>query len=125
MQPKDVVIRFWKMMGTNDFEAASQWLSEDFELTWPQSREMIRGRANFAAVNTNYPANGRWHFTINDLVAEGTNVVSDVTVTDGVIIARAITFSTVQDGKITRQVEFWPDPYDPPAWRAQWVELMK
>ncbi|MDJ0755197.1 MAG: nuclear transport factor 2 family protein [Ardenticatenaceae bacterium] len=125
MEPKDVVLRFWETMGTNDFEAASRWLSEDFELIWPQSGELIRGRANFAALNTHYPAHGRWHFTINDLVAEGAKVVSDVSVTDGEMTARAITFSTVQDGKISRQVEFWPDPYDPPAWRAEWVELLK
>ena len=125
MEPKDVVLRFWETMGINDFEAASRWLSEDFELIWPQSGELIRGRANFAAINTHYPAHGRWQFTINDLVTEGAKVVSDVSVTDGEMTARAITFSTVQDGKISIQVEFWPDPYDPPAWRAEWVELLK
>jgi len=42
-------------------------------------------------------------------------------VTDGVINARVITFSTIQDGKIVHQTEFWPDPFEAAAWRAQWV----
>jgi hypothetical protein len=27
-------------------------------------------------------------------------------------------------GKIIHQTEFWPDPFAPEPWRAQWVERM-
>ncbi|KAB8141212.1 nuclear transport factor 2 family protein [Chloroflexia bacterium SDU3-3] len=123
-QSRQAVEAFWAAMNTNDFAAAALHLSEDFVLEWPQSRERIRGRANFAAINQSYPANGRWQFTIHRLVAEGAEVVSDVGVTDGSVHARAITFSTVRDGQIVRQIEYWPDAYEAPAWRAQWVERM-
>lgn len=122
MNPKEVVINFWKVMGSNDFVAASNCLSEDYELLWPQSSERVVGRANFAAFNTAYPAGGTWTFHINSLVAEGNVVVSDVSVSDGTVKARAITFSTVKDGLITNQVEYWPDDYPAPEWRTQWVE---
>jgi limonene-1,2-epoxide hydrolase len=122
---KDVVEQFWQAMQTNDFRAAAAWLHDDFVLDWPQSGERIRGRENFALINERYPAAGRWHFTIDRLVAEGAEVVSDVTVTDGQIVGRAITFSTVRDGQIVRQVESWPDPFEAPAWRAAWVESME
>jgi hypothetical protein len=36
--------------------------------------------------------------------------------------ARALTFSTILDGKIWRQIEFWPDLFEPAAWRSRWVE---
>ena len=62
--------------------------------------------------------------TVHRLIAEGDEVVSEVTVTDGVLTARAITFSTVRDGRIIRQTEYWPDPFEAAAWRAQWVERM-
>ena len=100
-------------------------LHDDYILEWPQSGERIRGRDNFAAINTNYPAEGEWRFTIYQIVAEGDVVVSDVTAADGKMIGRAITFSTIRDGKIWKQVEFWPDPFEAPAWRAQWVEQME
>ena len=121
---KQVVKAFWSAMQSNDFAAASEFLHEDYVLEWPQSVERIRGRANFVAVNVNYPAQGRWEFTIHRILAEGDEVISDVSVTDGVLRARVITFSTVRDGKIWRQTEFWPDPFEAPAWRAQWVEKM-
>ena len=119
---KQVVESFWAVMQTNDFKRAGELLHDDYLLEWPQSGEQIRGRANFVAVNENYPAHGRWEFTIHRIFAEGNEVVSDVGVSDGVITGRVITFSTIRDGRILRQTEFWPDPFEPAAWRAQWVE---
>jgi len=119
---KQVVEGFWAAMQTNDFKAAGEFLHDDYLLEWPQSGERIRGRANFVAINESYPAHGRWEFSVQNIIAEGDQVVSDVGVTDGVILGRAITFSTVQDGSIIRQIEFWPDPFEAPAWRAKWVE---
>ncbi len=63
--------------------------------------ERIRGRDNFAVLNSEYPAHGPWRFTINRIVASDTEVVTDVSVTDGVVKALAITFSITCDGKIT------------------------
>jgi limonene-1,2-epoxide hydrolase len=121
---KQVIEGFWAAMQTNDFQAAGEFLHDDYVLEWPQSGEQIRGRANFVAINKNYPAHGRWEFTVHRIIAEGNEVISDVGVTDGVINGRAITFSTVQDGRIIHQIEFWPDPFEPPGWRAEWVEKM-
>ena len=121
-QSKQIVEGFWAAMQTNDFKAAGEFLHDDYVLEWPQSGERIRGRANFVAVNEQYPAHGRWEFTIHSILAEGAEVVSDVSVTDSKITGRAITFSSVRDGKIVHQTEFWPDPFEPPAWRAGWVE---
>jgi ketosteroid isomerase-like protein len=125
MKNKQILGNFWATMETNDFYAASQLLHDEYTLEWPQSGERILGRDNFAAINTNYPAEGEWHFTINHIVAEGDMVVTDVTATDGKIIGRAITFSTIRDEKIWKQIEFWPDPFEAPAWRGQWVETTK
>lgn len=124
MNPKQLVEQFWKTMEGNDFFAVGALLHDDFILDWPQSGERIRGRDNFAALNTAYPAEGKWTFTIHSIIAEGGQVVSDVSVSDGRRQDRVITFSTVRDGKIWRQVEFWPEPFEAPAWRAGWVERM-
>lgn len=119
---KQIVEGFWNAMQTNDFNAAGAWLHDDYVLEWPQSGERIHGRENFAAVNEHYPAKGRWKFTVHRILAEGDEAVSDVSVTDGGIISRVITFFTMLDGKIVYQFEFWPDPFEPAAWRAGWVE---
>jgi hypothetical protein len=79
---RSAIERFWETMGTNDFQAVGDLLHDELLLAWPQTDERIRGRTNFVAVNTHYPAAGRWHFTINRLVADESSGVSDVTATD-------------------------------------------
>ena len=125
LSASEIVQEFFARMNSNDFRAAADLLGDDFVLEWPQSQERIRGRENFIAVNAEYPAYGRWSFTINRIVGDDTEVASDVSITDGVQTARAITFSTVRAGKIVHQVEFWPEPYPAPANRAHLVEQME
>lgn len=122
--PADVVREFWRRMATNDFDAVGAVLADGFVLEWPQSRERIRGAANFARMNREYPAHGPWRFTMHRLVADGDSVVSHVGVSDGVQQAEAISFFTVVDGRIARIVEYWPDPFEPRADRSQLVERM-
>jgi ketosteroid isomerase-like protein len=120
----DVVKDFWEAMETNDFRAAGKLLSDDYIAEWPQSNERIRGRDNFAAINEAYPAHGRWNFVVNNIVGNEYEAVSDVSITDGVQSARVISFTTVQNGKIIKQVEFFPEKYEPPTNRQHLVELL-
>ncbi|MEZ8018101.1 nuclear transport factor 2 family protein [Vibrio splendidus] len=124
MTPKQVVLGFWDAMRSNDFSKASEWLAEDFEGYWPQSSELTVGRDNFTAINAEYPANGVWEFTLNSIVCEGDTVVTDVSVTDSVLKDRVITFHTVDNGLIQKQTEFWPDSFEAPEWRSQWVKVV-
>jgi ketosteroid isomerase-like protein len=118
----DVVCEFWRLMASNDFASVQAVLASDYVLDWPQTNERIRGVQRFAALNSEYPANGPWVFRIHRIVGGESEAVSDVSVTDGVQQARCISFFTVVDGKITRQVEFWPEPYTAPANRKHLTE---
>ena len=120
----EVVREFWRLMATNDFHSVTSVLSPEFVLEWPQSKELISGPLRFAQMNHEYPAHGRWHFTIHRLFGDDSEIVSDVSVTDGVQSARAISLFTVSKSKIVRLVEFWPEPYEAPSWRSHLVELM-
>ncbi|WP_341862698.1 nuclear transport factor 2 family protein [Gymnodinialimonas sp. 57CJ19] len=116
-----VVRGFWKAMASNDFHAASLCLTEDFRLQWPQSDEVIEGRENFAAVNAAYPAKGPWTFELRRIVGQGDQIVTEVCVSDGDVRATALTFHTVRGDLIALQREFWPDPFEAPTWRSEWV----
>ncbi len=122
MTPAGTVREFWTRMGSNDFHYAAEMLSENYECHWPQSGEVIVGRANFAAVNKEYPTIGAWRFRIERLIADGPEVVTHTLVANDAISTEVISFSTVSGGLIERQVEFWPDPFPAPDWRARWVE---
>ncbi len=123
MTQEEVVLAFWEAIASNDFAEAAGWLTEDFEGYWPQSSEAVVGRKNFTEINAGYPAAGPWRFRVNSIVADGDRVVTDVSITDGSVKARAITFHTVRDGLISRQREYWPESYEAPAWRRRWVEI--
>lgn len=125
VDPAALVREFWRLMATNDFDSVAAVLAPDFVLEWPQSRERIRGPQRFARMNADYPAHGPWRFEVHRVVAAGSEAVSDVTVTDGVQTARAISFFTITGGRIEKLVEYWPEPYDAPAWRAHLVERME
>jgi hypothetical protein len=120
----EIVKEFYTRMDSNDFFFASRLLCDNFILEWPQSNERIRGRENFISVNAEYPAYGRWSFTVNRIVGNEQEAVSDVSITDGVQIARAITFTTIHDGKIIKQIEYWPETYKAPENRKHLVELI-
>jgi ketosteroid isomerase-like protein len=118
----ELVHKFWELMQTNDFRSVGTVLSDDFVLEWPQSKERIRGRDNYVRMNVEYPAHGQWHFTVNRVVGNEWEAVSDVSVTDGVQKARVISFFTVRDERIARMVEFWPDDFAVPGNRKHLVE---
>ena len=121
----DVVRDFWRLMNTNDFGRVAEVLSEKFVLEWPQSRERIRGAERFARMNAEYPGAGPWSFTINRIVGAKDTAVTVVTVTDGVTTAVAVSFFIVREGKITKLIEYWPEPYPAPAHRSHLVEPLE
>jgi len=121
----EVVREFWRLMASNEFKSVQAVLASSYVLDWPQTNERIRGAERFAQMNAEYPANGPWLFRINHIVGSESEAVSDVSVTDGVQEARCISFFTVADGKITKQVEFWPEPYTAPSNRKHLTESIQ
>jgi ketosteroid isomerase-like protein len=119
-----VVEQYWALMQGNDFDAVGAVLADDFVFEMPQSGERIRGARNYAAMNTGYPAHGRWRFTVQRIVDGGGTVVSEVDVSDGVQGGRAISFFEIRGGRVARLVEYWPEPFAPRPERAHLVEPM-
>ncbi|MEQ8858190.1 MAG: nuclear transport factor 2 family protein [Pseudomonadales bacterium] len=124
MQAERVVREFWELMASNDFQSVRRLLAPEFVAEWPQSGERIRGGERFARVNAEYPTKGRWSFIVNRLVSSDHDVVTQVSITDGEQTAEPISFFTVVHGKVTRLVEYWPEPFAPAANRRHLVELM-
>lgn len=122
---ESLVREFWRLMATNDFQSVASVLAPEFVVEWPQSNELIRGAERYARLNSEYPASGRWQFELQRLVANDVQVVTEVRITDGVQTATAISFFTIQSEKITRLVEYWPEPYEPPTNRAHLVEPLR
>jgi ketosteroid isomerase-like protein len=119
---QQVVERLWQAFDTLDFEAAGEVLHDDFIAEWPQSRERMH-KDNFLVVNKNYP--GTWHITILRIIAEGDQVASEVKIDIDGRTDYAVSFYELRDGKIIKETDYWPEPYEAPAWRARWVEKIE
>jgi ketosteroid isomerase-like protein len=121
-----VVEALWRRFDAADF-AVGDLLHDDFVGEWPLSRERIRGRENFIAVNAHYP--GRWRIRVERMVVseEDSVVVTVAALTNAehaAETAQAVSFFELRDGRIARLTEYWPELYEAPAWRAKWVEAM-
>lgn len=126
MDGREIVRAFWDAMNSNDFHAAAKrWLAPDYVGLWPQTGEVIRGPAQYGAVNSAFPGMGGWHFTEASILAEGARVVSDTRITNpGLeVVIHALTFHDIQDGLIARQTEYWPDSYPVPEWRKGLLKI--
>lgn len=117
-----VARRFWDLMSANDFGSIAEVVDRDVVVDWPLTRERIRGLDDFVRVQDDYPAHGPWRFTVHRLFGGATDAVSDVAVTDGVVVARVISFFVVEAERIVRMVEYWPEEYEPPDYRTHFVE---
>jgi hypothetical protein len=59
---------------------------------------------------------------VQRLIADDTEAVTDVGVTESARTDRVISFFEFRDGLIWRMTEFWPDPFEAAPWRVQLVE---
>ena len=117
-----IVIELWRRMSDLRFRDAGTLLAEDVVCEWPLTRERIRGRANYVAVNEAYP--GEWKITVEEAFSAGDRVVTRCRLEWDGRVNYALSFFTVGAGLITHEVDWWPEPYDPPAGREHLVERM-
>jgi hypothetical protein len=92
----------------------------------PQSGERIKGRDNMRAFQQAYPENAPPP-TIRlrrVLVRDGLWVVEGVSDYAGRIY-NVVDIIELRDGRIFRETRYYADPFEAPAWRAQWIERLE
>lgn len=103
--------------------------SDDMVQEWPQSGERIRGRDNIVTVNQQYEgATGTApSLTLRRIVKPGDAWIVEGTIDygDGTPVSLVSIFETDDDGKVTRETDYFANPFDAPEWRRQWVEEME
>lgn len=118
MNPETVVRSLWERIEARDWAGLEELLHEDVVVDWPASRELIVGRDNFVAVQSEYPEG--WSIRVLRILSQGAEVVSEVEVPhENVGIFRGVSIWTVSGGKIARAREYWTrlGGDERPAWR--------
>lgn len=140
---REIVERFVQAQADPRARGGDEYLAEDLVEDYPQSGERIRGLADRRAIFDNYPGRGDRDF--------GPNRIRTVIGDDQWVMTPAMTLARVngsgerytatgvltypngerwhlvqlielRGGKIARLTTYFAAPFEPPAWRAQWVE---
>ena len=143
MNNHQVAERYVKAAVDQDLSVLTELAHPDIVVTYPQSGETIRGRDNYLAMLSSYPGG---LVQLDHLETQGTpesiQVISSpfglprITVSsagniffmEGVAqypddgIFNLVGFIEVRDGMVTRETSYFAAQFDPPAWRASFVE---
>jgi ketosteroid isomerase-like protein len=108
-------------------KAMDEFASEDMVQEWPQSGERIRGLANIKKLTEGYAeATGKSpKMTFRRLVGGGDVYVVEATIDygDGIPVS-FVAIGELRDGKVVKSTEYFANPFEAPAWRADIVERM-
>jgi hypothetical protein len=114
--------RHWAASDANDFETEHDIYWDDAVLEYPQSGERIRGRRNIQASRFAQPNKKR--FTVRRILGVGELWVSEFILTYDGKPSYTVSIMEFKDNKVARETQYFGDPFEPGASRAQWVERM-
>jgi len=129
--PQQMAAAFEAVLKTGDFAKLSALLQEygtdDFVEEWPQSGERLT-RAAAMKLATAYEAGSGTSpkFTYKRMLGGGDLFVVEGTIDygDGIPVSY-VGIGEVRDGKVSKMTEYFANPFEAPAWRADFVERME
>jgi len=141
--PRAIIDRWLEAVNSIDFAAAASLLSDDYVSEYPQSGEVIRGRANMRAILESYPGGlkegsvdrgstrvvgaDQWALTPSFALVRVTGTGDART---AIFKSRypdgstwwILNFFEFAAGKITKATVYFAAEFEAPGWRAKWVE---
>jgi SnoaL-like protein len=112
----------WAASDANDFETEHLIYHEDAVLEYPQSGERTRGRSNIQNQRASQPNKKR--FSIRRIIGSGGLWVTEFILTYDVKPSYTVSIMEFRGDKVSRETQYFADPFVAPASRAQWVERM-
>ncbi|WP_392749341.1 nuclear transport factor 2 family protein [Streptomyces sp. LN590] len=114
--------RHWAASAAGDQDAEHEIYHDDVITDYPQSGERIHGRRNLQALRSSHPA--KLTFTIRRILGSGDLWITEYVIDYDGKPASTISIMEFRDGKVAHETQYFADPFNPPAWRAGWVESM-
>ena len=122
----EAIRRYRDAVQTGDLGSMSALIddlaADDFVQEWPQSGERLTSKAACLAVYRGYPG-GPPSIKVTRTSGEGDHWTVESEMHYGPALVRAVGIFEFRDGKIVRETDYFSDPFEAPAWRAQWVTV--
>jgi ketosteroid isomerase-like protein len=103
-------------------EVMDDLFHDDALMDWPQSGERVRGAQNRRAIYGAFPQLPT--ITPRRMTSAGDLVVAEASLDYGGPVYETVFIFEFRDGRIARETAYWSESFEPPEWRAQWVERM-
>jgi ketosteroid isomerase-like protein len=113
----------WAASDANDFETEHRIYREDAVLEYPQSGERTRGRSNIQNQRAIQPNKKR--FTLRKIIGSGDLWVTEFILSYDGKPSYTVSIMEFSGEKVTRETQYFADPFVAPASRAKWVERME
>lgn len=121
-QTRSAIEGHWQASESGDTEAEHAIYATDAILDYPQSGERFRTRAKIAAQRGGHPATR--HFTVIRISGAGNLWVSEVIITYDGAPTYSVSIMEFADDHVVHETQYFADPFDSPAWRADLAEPM-
>jgi len=123
--------KFEEVLKTGDFAAMTKlikdYATDDFVEEWPQSGERLSKDASMR-LTENYPqmSGTSPKFSYRRMLGGGDTFVVEGTIDygDGIPVSY-VSIGEMRGDKIARVTEYFANPFEAPAWRADYVEKME
>jgi ketosteroid isomerase-like protein len=112
----------WAASDVSDFETEHLIYHEDAVLDYPQSGERTRGRHNIQCQRAGQPSKKR--FTVQRIIGSGDLWVTEYILTYDGKPSYTVSIMEFTGDKVAHETQYFADPFEAPASRAQWVEQM-
>lgn len=112
----------WAASSSGDQDTEHSIYADDSICDYPQSGERIHGRRNLQALRSHHPGKPSG-FEVRRIVGSGELWITEYVihyVSSGPLYT--VSIMEFKNGKVIHETQYFGDPFDPPAWRAQWVE---
>ncbi len=123
--------KFEEVLKSGDFgrlgDLVQEYASDDFVEEWPQSGERLSKSAMIRIGEIYQDKTGtNPTFAYKRMLGGGDVFIVEGTIDygDGVPVSY-VGIGEVRDGKITKMTEYFANPFEAPAWRADFVERME
>ena len=104
-----------------------QYATDDFVQDWPQSGERLSKELAIKVGESYETSSGaNLQFTYNRMIGGGDVFVVEGTIDygDGVPV-RYVGIGEIREGKVAHVTEYFANPFEAPAWRADFVDRME
>ena len=118
-----ILDRYWEATVALDLERIHEIYHDDVVVEFPQSGERILGKKNIYELGAHYPA--KLSFKILRTRGEGNLWITELIITYDGRPVYVVTVMEFKEDKIAHETHYYADPFEPPEWRSQWIEITK